>query len=328
MQLALPYFLSCVPRAPLTASTAPLLPPIKCLPTRCASSFQSTPHATLVGRYGRLYICVKKFVAARWAHEILGVEHVLVTDNEAYIWKPISFQRDIFSPAIARPAIWFADAPLLNSPRPMPIDQNYCALHVFHDMRRVSPSERGQMQACARSVGRRLAVESKRPRSPPSTPLQYTPCSYALTGSVLLEASPIIHSAQQLSRAASLSDSLAPCPFLWLSSCPLPLAPSPSPPSPRPPSRSATNSIFVRQPSRGASLFEDMGFFYHRSAFREYWDAVEAAWHKPFYDAVVDAYDSVPKCLQASNDALQSYVYSSCDPAPISISTLQLRLRV
>ncbi|KAL1519777.1 hypothetical protein AB1Y20_023285 [Prymnesium parvum] len=150
-----------------------------------------------VGRYGRLYICTKKFVAARWAHEVLNAEHVLVTDNEAYIWKPLSFRRGVFGPSAARPLVWYADAPLLHSPRATTIDQNFCSLNVFRDMRRVAFRERAHMQ-----------------------------------------------------------------------------------------------------PSLGVSLFEDMGFFYPREFFRQYWDAVEAEWHQPFFDAVVEAFDAQPKCLQ------------------------------
>ena len=48
------------------------------------------PTAKNRGRLGRLYVCVKKAYALRYAQEVLDVEHALVTDSEAYVWKPIS----------------------------------------------------------------------------------------------------------------------------------------------------------------------------------------------------------------------------------------------
>ena len=54
-----------------------------------------------------------------------------------------------------------------------------------------------------------------------------------------------------------------------------------------------------RVPSLTASLFEDMGFWYEREAFREYWSAVRAAWGsgRGFYDAVVQAHNAQRGCI-------------------------------
>ena len=63
------------------------------------------------GSHGRLYVCVKKAYAARYAHEILRAEHAIVTDSEAYIWKPLSMHA-LFQRALDQPTVWYADAPL------------------------------------------------------------------------------------------------------------------------------------------------------------------------------------------------------------------------
>lgn len=77
---------------------------------------------------------------------MLGATQVFVTDNEAYVWKRLSFERDIFGPTRSRPTVWYADAPRLHSPADDAIENNYCAMHVFHDMRGVNLTERKQMQ--------------------------------------------------------------------------------------------------------------------------------------------------------------------------------------
>ena len=55
----------------------------------------------------------------------------------------------MFGPAEASPSVWYADAPLLNPSKAgsaRDVDQNYCALHAFRDMRAVPPAERAAMQ--------------------------------------------------------------------------------------------------------------------------------------------------------------------------------------
>ena len=67
------------------------------------------------GQWGRLYVCAKKAYAARYAHEVLGAEHAIVTDSEAYIWKPMSIAQ-LFHAARTAPTVWYADAPILHKP--------------------------------------------------------------------------------------------------------------------------------------------------------------------------------------------------------------------
>lgn len=109
------------------------------------------PLAKNRGPLGRLYVCTKKAYAARYAHEVLGAQHAIVTDSEAYVWKPLSMG-GLFERLEARPAVWYADAPLHAAraakaarPRPAggraPIDINWCSLHVFGDARGLLRSE-------------------------------------------------------------------------------------------------------------------------------------------------------------------------------------------
>ena len=109
------------------------------------STLALLPAAKNLGRLGRLYVCVKKAYALRYAHEVLDVEHALVTDSEAYVWKPISIGA-VFSQEAHRPTVWFADAPLHHkTPRRSregpSIDANWCALHVYSDARGASAAQ-------------------------------------------------------------------------------------------------------------------------------------------------------------------------------------------
>ncbi len=101
------------------------------------------PTAKNKGPLGRLYVCAKKAYAARYAHEVLGAEHAIVTDSEAYVWKRISV-RELFRTAASNPAVWFADAPAMHAPKHRgpagaderaPIDPKWCSAHVFGDAR-------------------------------------------------------------------------------------------------------------------------------------------------------------------------------------------------
>ena len=166
------------------------------------ATISKLPTAKNRGRLGRLYVCLKKAYALRYMHERLDVEHVLVTDSEAYVWKPLSIV-ELFAHEAARPTVWFADAPSLHGARahkdPPPVDANWCAVHVYADARGSS--------------------------------------------------------------AAALHAQL--------------------------PGRSPT-----------ATLFEYMGFFYERDAFRGYWSSVLGTWRKPaFFDALVAAHEAAPACV-------------------------------
>lgn len=81
------------------------------LPKLSPGTVTPLPSAKNKGTYGRLYVCVKKAFAARYAHEILGAEHAIVTDSEAYVWKPLSV-RALFQKAHDQPTVWYADAPV------------------------------------------------------------------------------------------------------------------------------------------------------------------------------------------------------------------------
>ena len=160
------------------------------------------PSAKNRGQWGRLYVCAKKAYAARYAHEVLGAEHAIVTDSEAYIWKPLSIA-SLFASALAEPTVWFADAPShksaaapSNQALPARVDANWCSLHVFSDARGLT--RQGLQQ---------------------------------------------------------------------------------------------------RVPSSSATLFENMLFSYPRTAFRAYWSAVEQAWQRPWFDALVRAHEVEPRCV-------------------------------
>jgi hypothetical protein len=105
------------------------------------------PHAKNRGEWGRLYVCAKKAYAARYAHEVLDAGHAIVTDSEAYVWKPLSIG-SLFREIAARPAVWYSDAPAHTRDKHAhqalaPVDTNWCSLHVFSDARGTS---RQQMQ--------------------------------------------------------------------------------------------------------------------------------------------------------------------------------------
>ena len=166
------------------------------------------PAAKNRGVNGRLYVCAKKAYAVRYAHETLNASHVVVTDSEAYVWKPLSIA-SIFADAEANPTIWFADAPALVSGAlggrggaraygdlPAPLDAKWCSMHVYRDARGLTRQE-----------------------------------------------------------------------------------------------------MLARVPSMTATLFEYMLFSYPRREFRAYWAAVEAAWKRPLFDAVIAAYDAEPRCV-------------------------------
>lgn len=99
------------------------------------------PPAKNRGTHGRLYVCAKKAYAVRYAHEILDSKHVIVTDSEAYVWKPLSIVR-LMAEAAAQPTVWYADAPALTKPPPRrgyaPVDKAWCSLHVYSDARGLS----------------------------------------------------------------------------------------------------------------------------------------------------------------------------------------------
>ena len=40
-----------------------------------------------------------------------------------------------------------------------------------------------------------------------------------------------------------------------------------------------------------------MLFSYPRPAFRQYWQAVESAWGRPWFDALVKAHEAEPRCV-------------------------------
>jgi hypothetical protein len=165
-----------------------------------ASSSQ-LPLAKNVGPYGRLYVCAKKAYAIRYAHEILRAPHVIVTDSEAYVWKPFSVTA-LFASSAQRPTVWYSDAPFHLKQRrrradgAAPIDTTWCSQHVYGDMRGTTRS-----------------------------------------------------------------------------------------------------AIHNRSISSTAGYFEYMAFYFPRGIFRKYWAAVESAWNKPWYDAVVAAYDAEPRCI-------------------------------
>lgn len=100
----------------------------------------SLPSAKNVGPLGRLYVCAKKAYAARYAHEVLGAAHAIVTDSEAYVWKEFSMAR-LFADAAVRPTVWYSDAPFHAKVRreresaPAPVDATWCSQHVYGDMR-------------------------------------------------------------------------------------------------------------------------------------------------------------------------------------------------
>lgn len=71
------------------------------------------PTAKNRGVHGRLYVCVKKAFAARYAHEVLDASQAIVTDSEAYVWKPMSLSA-LFQDISSRPTVWYADAPVFS----------------------------------------------------------------------------------------------------------------------------------------------------------------------------------------------------------------------
>lgn len=109
------------------------------------------PTAKNRGAHGRLYVCVKKAYAVRYAHEVLNAELAIVTDSEAYVWKPLSIAQ-LFRNTSARPSVWYADAPAHSRPLPPARstphahkadvfgDSNaakmWCSIHVFEDARK------------------------------------------------------------------------------------------------------------------------------------------------------------------------------------------------
>ena len=113
------------------------------------------PSAKNRGQWGRLYVCAKKAYAARYAHEVLNAAHAIVTDSEAYVWKPLSIRR-LFEEASEKPTVWYADAPAHHKDKsaagrlqsaasierslssPARIDANWCSIHVYRDARGMS----------------------------------------------------------------------------------------------------------------------------------------------------------------------------------------------
>jgi len=99
------------------APLAPLLPRLTITDLPHAASQltpglrSSFPAGKNVGHFGRLYVCAKKAYAVRYAHEVLGVEHVILTDSEAYVWKRFSIAR-LFRSVAEQPSVWFSDAPV------------------------------------------------------------------------------------------------------------------------------------------------------------------------------------------------------------------------
>lgn len=137
------------------------------------------------GKWGRLYVCAKKAYAARYAHEVLGTAHAIVTDSEAYIWKPLSM-RQLFATQMAEPTVWFADAPILHKPeasrgaastQKARVDTNWCSMHIYSDSRGMTrqamlkrlPSPTATFFECAtRAVTQSLC------RHPEPVPLTHT----------------------------------------------------------------------------------------------------------------------------------------------------------
>ena len=105
------------------------------------------PQAKNVGENGRIYVCAKKAYAVRYTQEVLGAAHTIVTDSEAYVWKPLGLA-SLFANVLAQPTVWYAHAPALSraegrgkahAPQSAaPISANWCSLHVYSDARRIT----------------------------------------------------------------------------------------------------------------------------------------------------------------------------------------------
>lgn len=85
------------------------------------------------GSYGTFYICMKKAFAARFALTQMGAERVLVTDSEAYLWKPIRLQ-DLISGERAK-VVWYADPGVTMKPGDVMFTtyrrRNFCSIHPW-----------------------------------------------------------------------------------------------------------------------------------------------------------------------------------------------------
>ena len=133
--------------APRLASLFPLLHVLDfptVLERLSPGTITALPLAKNRGQHGRLYVCAKKAYAVRYAHEVLDSAHVVVTDSEAYVWKPLHISQ-LIAGAAARPTVWYADAPAharpsraLASGTHAAVDQNWCSMHVYGDVRGLS----------------------------------------------------------------------------------------------------------------------------------------------------------------------------------------------
>lgn len=228
----------------------------------------SLPSMKNRGQWGRLYVCAKKAFAARWAHEVLDAEHVIVTDSEAYVWKTLSIG-ELVDHAVASPTVWYADAPIHHK------DKGVAMLAAKADVIASNTTSSRLSLRTAASEHRLLLHQHPHPHQLH----QHHQHQHQQRNGT-----------QRAMRAQvygnSPGDRPAPIDPKW---CSLHVYGD---------ARGITRTQLQRRvPSYTSTLFENMLFFYPRDIFRDYWREVEAAWGRPWFDALVAAHQAEPRCV-------------------------------
>jgi len=239
------------------------------------------------GTHGTTYICLKKAFAAWYALEALGLHHVMVTDSEAYIWKPI-FMHEIFKQQARNATIWYSD----DGPAP-------------HQPGVTMPGEPSNMRVnfCSMLPWTGAKVWGLAPSGTPGHELDSVEYSSRLQRieywrnwrmRMSWHAGAVPEMASRLHHNVNLTHATPPRGVrvdwgTW------------------------KRIVADKLPSPYANMMDYHGFFYHKHGFAAYRAHVEAAWQLPFLDAVMQALSRNPTC---DSDAFwietswQSFLYN------------------